>query len=87
MTAEEMNLIDAERALVWAADGVWSARVTPTQSRALLDELERLRKIEATAVLLKDQRAREERVRVQARFGGGADSAIGAPPDFGRSSA
>lgn len=39
----EITLADALHALHWAADGEFSAHVTPAQSRLLLAEIQRLR--------------------------------------------
>lgn len=71
-----ITLIEAERNLEWAAGGEFSARVTPTQAQALLDELVRLRKLTTSP-----------RLYVSPDGSPPPPDAIGAPPDFGRASA
>lgn len=70
---DKITLSEAEQALKWAAGGEFSARITPLQASVLLEELRILRAGDAI---------------VYTREGGYTGmSGIGAPPDFGRSSA
>lgn len=74
--ADEITLMEAEQALKWAAGGEFSARVTPLQANMLLQELDWLRSHAAPTY-----------TREGGYTGMNGMSGIGAPPDFGRSSA
>jgi hypothetical protein len=87
MTKDEFLLVQAEASLKWAAEGEFSARITPEQARALLADRETAR------ATIETQNAAIERLRgtapvARARLGAHhLGDGIGAPPDFGRSSA